>query len=206
MYSIYEIKGVKIGCTRSDQWDVRQKAQLKLGKMVLLESCNCMYEASSREIELQKQYNYSVDEKPYYKVLQMQKLATAPEARKKAVANTDHIQRTKNTDYVSIGKKISKARQGMKLSEAHKAAIKAGSIIAGKYKRKPVKAFKVIKKIHKNGFRNGKILGIKTKFYKNFNSLTQASKELKITTSDIRMVINPKTINKTAKGYTFEYA
>ena len=59
MYYIYEIKGVKVGCT----YDIerRQKQQSKLGKMVVLESHTSIERASRREREIQADKGYKVD-------------------------------------------------------------------------------------------------------------------------------------------------
>ncbi len=72
MYYIYHIptfvhkngKIGKIGCTeRIDRRALDQGYQ----DFEILEEHTCMREASRREIELQKQYNYPVDKVPYWK-------------------------------------------------------------------------------------------------------------------------------------------
>lgn len=65
MYYIYHIKGKKIGCTKNPK--VRIKYAQKVNSYEIIEEHNCIYTASNREIELQKQYGYSVDKVPYYK-------------------------------------------------------------------------------------------------------------------------------------------
>ena len=62
MYYIYHIPGVKIGCTADIK---RRQYQLKQ-ELLILEEHTDIYEASSREIELQKEYGYKVDTVPYY--------------------------------------------------------------------------------------------------------------------------------------------
>ena len=43
------------------------------------------------------------------------------------------------------------------------------------------------------------------KFYKKYDSLTYASKDLDIHTGSIHNVMNPNHVAKSVKGYTFEY-
>lgn len=64
MYYIYHIKGVKIGCT--DNVERRMEQQGFTDYEILEEHFN-IFEASKREIYLQKKYGYKVDNIPYYK-------------------------------------------------------------------------------------------------------------------------------------------
>ena len=64
MYSIYHIKGVKIGV--STQPEVRVERQ-GYTDFEILETHTDIYKVSEREIELQKEYGYPVDQVPYYK-------------------------------------------------------------------------------------------------------------------------------------------
>ena len=59
IYYIYEIKGVKIGCTNN--LTKRQQAQLDKGKMVVLETHTSIHKASDRERELQAEKDYRID-------------------------------------------------------------------------------------------------------------------------------------------------
>ncbi len=62
-YYIYEIKGVKIGCTNN--LTKRQQTQLDKGKMVLLETHSSIDKASKRERELQLEKGYPTDKYTY---------------------------------------------------------------------------------------------------------------------------------------------
>ena len=64
-YYIYEIPGVKIGCTDN----VKRRVETVQGytNYTILEQHTDVMEASRREIELQKKYGYPVDKAPYYK-------------------------------------------------------------------------------------------------------------------------------------------
>jgi len=174
MYIIYEIKGKKIGCTHEDKFDMRQYMQKDIGEMIVLEEHLCIYKASDRERELQKQYGYKVDTNPYwYTVQKFQPKSLTPEAIAKRVANTDWIAHAKK-------------------SHATVRRTKAGY--------KPVNVYKV-KTSRKNGPNK-----IKTKkFFKRYDSLTYASKDLDIHTGTMHNVLNPKHLSKSIKIYTFEY-
>lgn len=63
-YTIYHIPGVKIGCTAN--LEVRMKWQ-GFTEWQILEEHTDIYIASDRELELQKQYGYKVDDRPYWK-------------------------------------------------------------------------------------------------------------------------------------------
>lgn len=123
MYYIYEIPGVKVGCTQN--MERRQKQQRHKGKMVLLESHTCIEDATRRERELQAEKGYRRDAWSYnHSVNNSKTVCQTPEAVAKRVANTDWIaQRAKqvaNTDY-------SKASRGLKQANIER--------------RKPIKAF-----------------------------------------------------------------
>jgi hypothetical protein len=190
MYIIYEIKTKKIGCTHKDKFDMRQHQQSKKGKMIVLEEHTCIYKASEREIELQKKYGYPVDKHPYwYTVTVQNKLATTPEARNKAVQNTDYKARVAKTDYYS--EKQIAARKTAKEMDAMRALITPEV-----YEARKVSIVAIDKKGNKTVYDGIKdaadILTKKTgiKFYK----------------ETIGAVANPKYYNQSHRGYTFEYA
>jgi hypothetical protein len=63
MYYIYEIPGIKIGCSINPIR--RQDHQLNKGEMIILEQHEDINVASQREIELQKEKGYKVDKSFY---------------------------------------------------------------------------------------------------------------------------------------------
>jgi hypothetical protein len=73
MYYIYHVPGVKVGCTT--QPGRRLKVQ-KQKEYQLLEAYEDIYEASDREIYLQKLMGYPVDTIPYWKSVENRVLAT----------------------------------------------------------------------------------------------------------------------------------
>lgn len=77
-YYIYEIPGVKVGCTTN--MERRQREQRDKGEMILLESHTDINRASEREKELQLEKGYRLDS--YYKasVLNAYKAAVASKA------------------------------------------------------------------------------------------------------------------------------
>jgi len=88
MYYIYEIKGVKVGCTCN--FERRQKEQLSKGEMVLLEQYTTIEEASKRERELQLEKGYGIDGNSYFKQLKLVELARDPKVVKKRTLNHDY--------------------------------------------------------------------------------------------------------------------
>lgn len=78
-YYIYEILGVKIGCTNC-KW--RRMKQQGNPNYRILETHTDIYVASDREIELQKQYGYKVDTIPYWKVVENRNRAHATMKKK----------------------------------------------------------------------------------------------------------------------------
>ena len=62
-YTIYHINGDKIGVTTNIKRRMREQG---FSNWEILEEHTDIYIASDREIELQKQYGYRVDEQPYY--------------------------------------------------------------------------------------------------------------------------------------------
>ena len=80
----------------------RMKQQnIKEGEYEIVEKHSNAKTASIREIELQKQYGYKVDNIPYWKTLKNSKKAQNPIAQAKRVANTDYKSRVLNIDYVN---------------------------------------------------------------------------------------------------------
>ena len=88
MYYIYEIEGVKVGCTQD--MERRQREQRDKGKMVLLEFTTCIEEATRRERELQRIKGYKVDSHGYSKQLILVEKAKDPKIVKKRTLNTDY--------------------------------------------------------------------------------------------------------------------
>ena len=176
MYIIYEIKGKKIGCTRKDAYDIRQHMQKDIGKMIVLEEHLCIYEASNREIELQKQYGYEIDSNPYWWVIQnFQAKSKTSEAKAKRVSSID---------WQDLAAK------------AH------ATVRISKKGWRPINAFKTT--LIRKG-KNNKHFYSKT-FYKKYDSLTNAALDLNLRTGGIHKILNPNNIAKTLKGYTFEDA
>ena len=62
-YYIYHIQGVKIGCTSDLKTRMRDQG---FNEYEILETHTDIYEASKRELELQEEYGYRVDDIPYH--------------------------------------------------------------------------------------------------------------------------------------------
>tara|TARA_B100001287_G_scaffold276591_1_gene288051 strand:+ start:3024 stop:3422 length:399 start_codon:yes stop_codon:yes gene_type:complete len=63
MYYIYHIPGVKIGCTKDLE---KRMSDQEFTEWQILETHEDIHVASDREIELQKEYGYRLDDIPYW--------------------------------------------------------------------------------------------------------------------------------------------
>jgi len=81
MYYIYEIPGVKVGCTKD--FERRQNEQRDKGEMLVLEEYTNIEEASRREKELQVEKGYRVEDKDYMTLNTMREKALSEESLKK---------------------------------------------------------------------------------------------------------------------------
>ena len=114
MYYIYEIVGVKIGCT--DSLTRRQKDQIKVGELVLLEKYECIYKASEREKDLQIEKGFPVDSNPYwFTVNVMRKKSKTKEALSKLSKSL-----TGREFSAEHRKKIGDLHRGKTVTEEHK--------------------------------------------------------------------------------------
>lgn len=68
MYSIYHIPSVKIGVSINPKVRVKKQGY---SDYEILEEHTDVYEVSIREQQLQRQYGYKVDTKPYWKTIKM---------------------------------------------------------------------------------------------------------------------------------------
>ena len=87
-YYIYEIPGVKIGCTVDPER--RQKEQISKGEMIILETYTDLVEASERERELQLERGYGIDGNSYVKQMKLVRAAQQPDVIKRRTLNHDY--------------------------------------------------------------------------------------------------------------------
>lgn len=107
MYYIYHIPNVKIGCSTNPKQRVKKQGY---SSFKILETHDCIDSASVREMELQKEYGYTVDDALY----------------KHSIKNLNYA-RTK-VDYVACGKRLGKKN----VQSGHLAKIRKLSIEASK--------------------------------------------------------------------------
>lgn len=113
MYTIYEIPGVKVGCTsRSPEVRVKEQGHTQFRVIEEVEDINI---ASERERYWQEKLGYRKDLSTYTGTLRMSKLANTPQAiakwkvTAKASERWKESQAKKNLDMNSIQAKIKKA-------------------------------------------------------------------------------------------------
>jgi len=198
VYYIYEIWGKKIGCAENLERRMREQNVFD-GRYNVLEVHTDIMLASQREIELQKQYGYSVDKIPYYvmcnniitsrdKINQKARVAKVDwkAAQEKRLANTDFKTRTANTDYKKkVANTDYKARDAKIDWKARTAKIDWES-----------NAEK-----HKKSINQYSLEGT---FIKNWDSAVDAGKELNVQSNGIGMCC--RNVIKTSAGYIWKFA
>jgi hypothetical protein len=185
IYYIYEIPGVKVGCTKNLKSRVEQRQKCPLGQYNVLGAANNIQDASEMEQEWQIKLGYSVDKINYNKVLKWQakritsdysnntgKQMHTPEAR----AKVDYVARTANIDY----------------SKIHTSEIRAKAAANTDYKARDKKLKKPILQYDKQG-----------NFIKEWPSTKDAGVTLKLHKSGITNCCKGKL--KSCGGFIWEY-
>ena len=177
MYYIYEIPGVKVGCTNNIErrmYTNAKKYSVSREDYIILEEHTCIEEATRREEELSREKGYGWDGSPYLHMYNNAKkyrhLAYTKESKKKRIASNTGKKRTKE-----FKEKLSRAKTGVKI---------------GHVKSK----MRAIYLIHPDS----------TKEY--FDGAVLACEKYNLKTVGINHCLNPNMIQKTHKGYRFEYA
>lgn len=119
----------------------------------------------------------------YWNKVAAMNLTRSPEIRRKAVENTNWEVRNKN---------LSKARKG-KLNEG----LQKTNIL----KRTPIEAYKVTH----NGLKKDNFKFLSQEYFKTYESVTEASLDLKIASGIIHNILNPDHSSKQVKGWLFKY-
>jgi hypothetical protein len=188
-YTIYEIPGVKIGCTE----DVvrRQKQQRDKGKMVVLESLTCIEEATRRERELQLAKGYEVKGSYKQNVINSRTVCRTPEAIKK---------RVNNTDWKRLGKLTSKRQKGKPVTYLLTPEAIAKRVANTDHKGKSSHLQRAVISISPEG-----IVTEHTGIGAAARDLEELT-GIKFNTGSIHNVCNPNCKQYKSKGYTFEYS
>ena len=175
MYYIYHIEGIKIGCTMNP--NIRPKKQ-GCPNPIILEEHDDVYIVSDREMQLQKEYGYKVDNTPYWKTLKIATKEGRLKGGKKGgewSIQSGHIKKIQSLG----GKAIAKInRENGKWNEVIKAANMATSIV-----------------IEQRDY-NGNIVN-------EFKSGREAARKTNVNQSSIVKCCKGKI--KRAGGYTFNY-
>ena len=193
MYSIYHIVGIKIGCSTQVVKRIKEQG---FNNFEILEEHTDIYVASDREMDLQKQYGYKVDNIPYWQSAQrLRKNASFKSAQKgglkggKTSKELGHIQRAQKIG-CSLGGKVGGKITG-KING--RLAVESGRVklMAQKAKEKlsiPLIAIKISD--------NSEIY---------YTSQSEAARKLNMHSSCINVILRGGK-QKTSKGYTFRYA
>lgn len=202
MYYIYHIPDYvykdgsigKIGCT--DNLKVRMKLYGKSTKYEILETHACKYKVSDREIELQKQYGYKVDKRPYWKTAKHIKKSTS-----KVVCVYDI-----NKNFIKKYKSVRECVRCMNLSEH--ANIRISNALKSKHKQylnfyflRENENIKNIKQ-HITPTSPKKVTVYKAKtneYIGQYQSIHDACRELNLVQSNASACLNGKI--KTHRGY-----
>lgn len=120
----------------------------------------------------------------YWNKVAAMNLTRSPEIRKKAVENTNWELRNEN---------LSKARKGV---------LNKGLQKSNMDKRITIAAYKVTH----NGLKKDNFKFLSQEYYKTYDSIHQASQDLKIASGIIHNILNPDHSSKQVKGWLFKYA
>jgi hypothetical protein len=184
MYYIYHIPGVKIGCT------INPKKRTKVQGFTdyeILEEHTDVHIASDREIQLQKEWGYTVDTKPYWQTIRM--------VTKESSSKGGKIGGKIN------GKKIVESGQWdlIRTFESSSKGGKIGGIIAGKIAIESGHLKKLQNANKKSVIQMDKLDNL----IQEFESLTLAGNNLKLSISNISKCCKGK--KKSTGGYKFKY-
>lgn len=122
-FIIYHVPGVKIGCTEKGALRVKQQGY---DYFEVLETHNNVYEASTREQELQRQYGYPVDACPYHKTYEFTKRPKTAETKERCrIAQIGNTNKRGTVTSEDTKVKIGNANRGNKHTEEVKIKIGA---------------------------------------------------------------------------------
>ena len=179
IYYIYEIPGVKVGCTKNLKKRMQRQEVWNSKQYKVLGAANNIQDAADMEREWQIKLGYKIDKNTYDVILKNQQKCLTPEAQAKRVANTNweeaNKKRIANTNLKEASKKRV-ANIDWKTSRA-KSAEKCKKAI-------------IVQNLNTN------------KIFE-FDSIIKANSLLNIDRTSIYAVLNGK--KKQCKGFTFKY-
>ena len=189
MYYIYHIPGIKIGCTDNVERRIEQQGY---SNYEIIEQHFDIYDASNRELYLQKKYGYKIDKIPYFKSVEQWGAKAGTKGGKNA-------QKTLKESSLGLYSKDNQLRK--QWSKLGNDAIK---------KKYGKEYYSNIAKLS-NGAENGKKYSSKpiiqydknNNFIKEYKSIKDASRETGISWVAISNCLRKKT--KTSGGYKWNY-
>jgi len=123
MYYIYHIPGIKIGLSINPEQRVRKQGY---NEYEILEEHNNVYSASDREIELQKQYGYSVDYNRYSKMNFRKNGIKGSQKWNDMVSKDKELRKKQLKQLKDANSKAVKTNTGKKLTDEQKQNISNG--------------------------------------------------------------------------------
>lgn len=108
MYYIYHIPGVKIGCTKNPKNRIKQQTK---GLYEILETHKDINVASIRELELQKQYGYVIDNCDYIKSVKGFTIDKVKKAGKASASKSWKENRDRELEKCKMGGAVSREKQ-----------------------------------------------------------------------------------------------
>ena len=194
MYTIYEIPGVKVGCTsRSPEVRVKEQGHTQFR---VVEVVTDISTASEREKYWQEELGYRKDMNTYNGMLKMAKLAQTPEAtakRNKTQRVSEKYKNTRVTEQMNTPQSIAKRKETCKTSEKYKETrTNVHMLTPQSIAKKTAKLIKPVLQFDKQGG-----------FIKEWPSIKEASNSLSIYRGDIGRCSSGKL--KQAGGYIWKY-
>lgn len=206
IYYIYHIPGVKIGCTDN----VKRRVVRVQGydNYEILEEHTDIYEASDREIQLQKEYGYKVDTNPYYKVIQRPTKEGRSKAGKKGIKRLRKYNQNKEHQSMAGRKGGTITAAKMTFEQRSYAGKKGGKVTTPKLVKWVKENPEHLRKIQKISAekRQKAILQYDKdgNFIKEWDSIKECAELLELHATSITVVCKGGR-QKTSGGFVFKY-
>lgn len=188
----------KIGCTA--QLVKNRVKKQGYTEYEILEEHTCIFCASDREIELQKQYRYKVDTIPYWKVY-LQRIKNQPtiEQRRKGSIKSGNLAKQNKTGIFAMTKeeKAIIARKAL-LNQKYEDKVKGGKL-GGQIAKESGQIYALIEKSKKPVI----VYRVDGSYVGEYESIADCARQLNLHTSSVNRVAN--NVMKQTKGYVIKF-